>query len=248
MKLQWAWSTGLMESGWGKWDGPSWRREGSGETSLLPTAPEWRLEWDGGRPLLPRNCNRMRGNGLILYQEKVSLGIKENVFSERAVLQWHSCPGKWWGHHPWRCSGIVEMWHWGMWAVGTVRWAGVGLGDSELFSSLSDSMILWFCDKSHLIVGYFFMVKEGLWGKLSGDGGWGIQSGFMVFSSLLLPRGGCLKDVTLSRPSQHHFCTRLLKNVADKLEWSKGNLFLISKFCCYWNCVLRNGMLFYYSP
>jgi len=21
------------------------------------------------------------------------------------------CPGRWWGHHPWRCSRTMEMWH-----------------------------------------------------------------------------------------------------------------------------------------
>ena len=28
------------------------------------------------------------------------------------------CPGKWWSHHPWRCSITVEMWHWGAWFSG----------------------------------------------------------------------------------------------------------------------------------
>jgi len=29
--------------------------------------------------------------------------------------QWGSgpgCPGRWWCHHPWRCSRTVVMWHW----------------------------------------------------------------------------------------------------------------------------------------
>ena len=66
---------------------------------------------DGGWPLLPGNSNMMRGDGLKLCQERFRLDISENLFSNRAVLQWHSCPGRWWGHCPWRCSRAVEMWH-----------------------------------------------------------------------------------------------------------------------------------------
>ena len=29
-------------------------------------------------------------------------------------------PMEWWSHHPWRCSGKEEMWHWGTWSVGMV--------------------------------------------------------------------------------------------------------------------------------
>ena len=28
--------------------------------------------------------------------------IRKHLFSERVVRQWHSCPGRWWSHHPWR--------------------------------------------------------------------------------------------------------------------------------------------------
>jgi len=37
------------------------------------------------------------------------------------------CPGRWWGHHPWRSSRTVEMWHWGTWLVGMVGMGWVGL-------------------------------------------------------------------------------------------------------------------------
>jgi len=89
---------------------------GKEENLLLKTGtPERRLWWGGGWPLLPRNSNRMRGNSLKLSQRKFRLDIREKNSPERAVMQWHSCTGKWWGHHPWRCSRNVEMWHWGMW-------------------------------------------------------------------------------------------------------------------------------------
>jgi len=50
------------------------------------------------------------------------LGVRDSLFSEGAVMQWHSCPG---GdgviNHPWRCP--MEMWHCRMWSLGTVGWA-----------------------------------------------------------------------------------------------------------------------------
>ena len=55
--------------------------------------------------------NRTRGDGLTLCQERVGLDVRKHFFSKRAVLQWHSCPGRWWGHHPWRCSRTMGMWH-----------------------------------------------------------------------------------------------------------------------------------------
>ena len=80
----------------------------------------------------------MRGNGPKLCQ---GLDIRKYFSSKRAVLQWHSCPWRWWGHCPWRCSRTVGMWHWGMRAVGMVGWAGVGLNDlGDLFQPP------WFCD------------------------------------------------------------------------------------------------------
>jgi len=30
----------------------------------------------------------------------IRLDIRKNFFSEGVVMQWHSCPGKWWGHSP----------------------------------------------------------------------------------------------------------------------------------------------------
>ena len=51
------------------------------------------------------------------------------------------CPGWWWSHQPWRCSGTVEMWHWGMWSVGTVR---MGWGWTWWSWSFPTSLILWF--------------------------------------------------------------------------------------------------------
>ena len=68
-----------------------------------------------------------------------SLDIRK-IFSYRAVLQWHSCSGRWGSPHPWRYSSTVEMWHRGTWAVGSIggRWTA-GL---MVFSNLRDSMIV----------------------------------------------------------------------------------------------------------
>jgi len=46
------------------------------------------------QPLLPRNSRRTRGDGLKLCQGRFRSGIWKN-FSEGAVMQWHSCPGRW---------------------------------------------------------------------------------------------------------------------------------------------------------
>jgi len=37
------------------------------------------------------------------------LAIRKRFLSDRVVMQWHSCPGRWRSHRPWRCSGNVEM-------------------------------------------------------------------------------------------------------------------------------------------
>lgn len=36
-----------------------------------------------------------------------------------------SCSGRWWNHHPLRCSRTVEMWHWKTWLEDMV---GMGIG------------------------------------------------------------------------------------------------------------------------
>lgn len=56
-------------------------------------------------------------------------------FSQRAVRWWHSCPGRWGSHHPWRCPGGL----WGLWVVGTMGLDLVGIW--EIFSSLPGSVI-----------------------------------------------------------------------------------------------------------
>ena len=84
---------------------------------------ERRLWWGVGQPPLPGRSNSTRGNGLKLHHEMFRSDIRKNLFSQRAVRQWHSCPGRWRSYCPWRCSRTVWMWHWGMWSVGMV---GVG--------------------------------------------------------------------------------------------------------------------------
>ena len=58
--------------------------------------------------------------------------------------------GRWWSLHPWRCSRTVELWHWGTWAVGTVRvgWQ-LDLVILEVFSDLNDTMTVWVYDFIH---------------------------------------------------------------------------------------------------
>jgi len=65
------------------------------------------------------------------------------------------CPERWWSHRPWRCSKSVWMLCWGTWFSENHWWrANKWLGWMILwvFSNLSDSMILWFPDRSTQIL------------------------------------------------------------------------------------------------
>ena len=35
------------------------------------------------------------------------MDIRKHFLSERVVMQWHSCPGRWCSHHTWKCSRSV---------------------------------------------------------------------------------------------------------------------------------------------
>jgi len=79
-------------------------------------------------------------------------------FLGRVVMHWHSCPGRWWGHHPWRCSRTMEMWQGGTWSVGMVGmrwdWAWLSLRCFSTFMILSliDWLIYLFTDGSMFII------------------------------------------------------------------------------------------------
>ena len=69
------------------------------------------------------------GSVFKLCQGRFRLAVRSNSFSQRAVRQWHSCPGSGGITVP---GGVPELWGWwhcGMWVMGMVGWAGVGLGD-----------------------------------------------------------------------------------------------------------------------
>ena len=88
-----------------------------------------------GNPMLLCACLRCSNRAMGIWD------IRNNFFSERTVRQWHSCPGRWGSHHPWRYPRAVGMWHWGMWAVGTV---GVGWDWAWGVRGLLQHQ--WFCD------------------------------------------------------------------------------------------------------
>ena len=46
------------------------------------------------------------------------------------------CPGKWWGHHPWRYLRDMRMWCWGIWWLDLI-W--------KVFSNQNDSLIADTC-------------------------------------------------------------------------------------------------------
>jgi len=49
--------------------------------------------------------NRMRGNGLKLCQGRLRLDIRK-ILKELSIIG-IGCPGRWWSHHPRRCSKIL---------------------------------------------------------------------------------------------------------------------------------------------
>ena len=67
--------------------------------------------------------NRMRGNGLKLCWGRLRLDVKKS-----ALKVWSGTvpgsPGRWWSHHPWRCSRSILMWHWGTWLSGEMLVVG----------------------------------------------------------------------------------------------------------------------------
>ena len=68
-----------------------------------------------------------RSDGLRLCQERLRLSIRKHLFSKRAVLQWHSCPGSGGVSIP---GGVEEPWRWGTEGRGQWwGWVGAGLGD-----------------------------------------------------------------------------------------------------------------------
>ena len=92
-----------------------------------------------GRPLLPGNSRRTRGDGLTLCQGRFRLAVRNNSFSQRAVRQWHSCPGSGGVTVP---GGVQEPW--GCGTEGHAQWAWwdeLGLGISVVFSNLNDPFI-----------------------------------------------------------------------------------------------------------
>ena len=76
----------------------------------------------------------MREDGLTLCQGRFRLAVRNNSFSQRAVRQWHSCPGSG-GVTAQVSGGVPEPWGCGTAGRGWwAQWAGVGLDDlSGLF-------------------------------------------------------------------------------------------------------------------
>jgi len=71
-----------------------------------------------GKHAIARLCNVVGGYMAVGWLNATCLGTQPSFrldigknLAERMVLQWHSCPGRWWGHRPWRCSRALGMWH-----------------------------------------------------------------------------------------------------------------------------------------
>ena len=76
-----------------------------------------------GRPLLPGNSRRTRGDGLTLCQGRFRLVVRNNSFRQRAVRQWHSCPGSGGVTVP---GGVPEPWGCGTEGYSRAWWGWLG--------------------------------------------------------------------------------------------------------------------------
>ena len=93
--------------------------------------------------LFPSSNNRMRGDGFKLCQGKSRLNVWKHLFYKEGSGTGTGCPRRWWSHHPWRFSKIMDMCHLGIWSVGMVE-VGRAWGSWRSSPTL---MILWFYKK-----------------------------------------------------------------------------------------------------
>jgi len=68
------------------------------------------------------SSGRLRGNGLKLGKGRFRLDIRKNLVSQRAVLQWHSCPGRWCSQHYWWWVDGCTGWSCGSFPTMMIPW------------------------------------------------------------------------------------------------------------------------------
>ena len=76
---------------------------------------------------------RTRGDGLVLHQGRVRLGMRNSSFCKEQSGSGTAAQGVG-GHQPWGCPTAVGMWHLGTWAVGHggVSWTWAALQKQEI--------------------------------------------------------------------------------------------------------------------
>ena len=84
---------------------------------------------EGNQRFTQGGSDRTRGNGFKPKEERFRLGVRRNLFAQRAVMPWHSCPESCGCPIPRGAQGHVG------WALGSVSWwgargqqQGLGLG------------------------------------------------------------------------------------------------------------------------
>ena len=116
--------TGIVQSG---------EKEAQGRLHCSLQQPERRSWQAGSWPLLPRSSDRTRGDGLKFCPGLFRLAVRNNSFSQRAVRQWHSCPGSGGVTVP---GGVPEPW--GCGTAGRGKWAILAVGRQLILVILGD--------------------------------------------------------------------------------------------------------------
>jgi len=80
------------------------------------------------------------------HPERFRLDMRKKLCSKRVEMQRHSCPGRWWGHRPWRCPRAVGMWHLGTWFSGQRArklWVALGVAELPQCSTMNPAVLLY---------------------------------------------------------------------------------------------------------
>lgn len=102
-------------SDWGRWGCLVWRKESQRDPIALYNHLKGRCSQVGISLFSHVSSERMRGNDLLLCQERFKLDIREKRSLKECSGIGVSCPGMWCRHWLWKCLRGIWIWHLGIW-------------------------------------------------------------------------------------------------------------------------------------